>query len=128
MKRIDPEELVAFDVHVHIEHTEETTATDSASAKYFGDSGAARDRASIAEYYRSRRMACVVFSVDERLTDVDARSEASGNLQAVAMAMYALSAQRHQGGAFRVSQDFRNRPADRCGFGARHAVQNHFRV
>ena len=43
-------------------------------------------------------------AVDERLTDVVARSEASGNLQAVAMAMYALSAQRHQGGAFRVSQ------------------------
>ena len=31
-------------------------------------SGAARDRAAIAEYYRSRQMACVVFSVDERLS------------------------------------------------------------
>ena len=67
-KRIDAAGLVAFDVHVHVEHTEDATATDAASAKYFGESGAARDRASIAEYYRSRRMACVVFSVDERLS------------------------------------------------------------
>jgi hypothetical protein len=67
-RRIDVDGLVAFDVHVHVEHTEEATATDAAAGKYFGDSGAARDRASIAEYYRSRRMACVVFSVDERLS------------------------------------------------------------
>jgi hypothetical protein len=66
--RIDVDGLVAFDVHVHVEHTEAATAADDASAKYFGDSGAARDRASIAEYYRSRKMACVVFSVDERLS------------------------------------------------------------
>ena len=66
--RIDTDGLVAFDVHVHVEHTEGATAADDASAKYFGDSGAARDRASIAEYYRSRKMACVVFSVDERLS------------------------------------------------------------
>ena len=43
-------------------------------------------------------------AVDERLTGVVARSEESGNLQAVAMAMYALSADRHLGSAFRVSQ------------------------
>jgi predicted TIM-barrel fold metal-dependent hydrolase len=65
---IDAAGLVAFDVHVHVEHTEEATATDDAAAKYFNASGAKRDRASIAEYYRSRRMACVVFSVDERLS------------------------------------------------------------
>ena len=66
--KLDTEGLVAFDVHVHIEHTEEATDTDAAAAKYFNASGAKRDRASIAEYYRSRRMACVVFSVDERLS------------------------------------------------------------
>jgi predicted TIM-barrel fold metal-dependent hydrolase len=65
---IDADGLVAIDVHVHIEHTEEETATDAASAKYFGVSDVARDTESIAEYYRSRRMACVVFSVDERLS------------------------------------------------------------
>ena len=67
-KRIDVQGLVALDVHVHIEHTEEATDTDAAAAKYFNASGAKRDRASIAEYYRSRNMACVVFSVDERLS------------------------------------------------------------
>src|SRR6187551_3581002 len=66
--RIDADGLVAIDVHVHIEHTEEETATDAASAKYFGAGDVARDRASIAEYYRSRKMGCVVFSVDERLS------------------------------------------------------------
>ena len=44
------------------------SAADLAARKYFGDSGAARDAHGLAEYYRSRRMACVVFSVDERLT------------------------------------------------------------
>ena len=67
-KRIDTNGLVALDVHVHIEHTEDATATDAASAKYFGAGDVKRDRESIAEYYRSRRMACVVFSVDERLS------------------------------------------------------------
>ena len=43
-------------------------------------------------------------SVDDRLIEVVARSEERGNLQTVAMAMYALSADRHQGGAFRVAQ------------------------
>ncbi len=66
--RIVADGLVAIDVHVHIEHTEGETAADAASAKYFGAGDVARDRASIAEYYRSRRMACVVFSVDERLS------------------------------------------------------------
>jgi predicted TIM-barrel fold metal-dependent hydrolase len=67
-RHIDTAGLVAFDTHVHIEHTEDVTATDDAAAKYFGASDTKRDRASIAEYYRSRRMACVVFSVDERLS------------------------------------------------------------
>ena len=34
-KRINAKELMAFDVHVHIEHTEDATATDDASTKYF---------------------------------------------------------------------------------------------
>jgi len=32
-KRINAKELMAFDVHVHIEHTEDATATDDASAE-----------------------------------------------------------------------------------------------
>jgi uncharacterized protein len=64
----DPARLVAIDTHVHIEHTGESTATDAAAQKYFGDSGAARGTAALADYYRSRKIGCVVFSVDERLS------------------------------------------------------------
>jgi hypothetical protein len=60
--------LKAIDVHVHIEHTGPDSAADAAAKRYFGDSGAARDPQSIAEYYRSRNIGCIVFPVDERLT------------------------------------------------------------
>jgi predicted TIM-barrel fold metal-dependent hydrolase len=60
--------LVAIDVHVHLEHTGELTASDVQAQKYFGASGAARDWSVLAEYYRSRKMGCVVFPVDEQLT------------------------------------------------------------
>ena len=46
---------------------------DSAAKKYFGESGAARDRNALADYYRSRNIGCVVFPVDERLTVVEDR-------------------------------------------------------
>lgn len=59
--------LIAIDTHVHIEHSGENVAVDSAAAKYFGAS-APKDKASLAEYYRSRKIGCVVFGVDERLT------------------------------------------------------------
>ena len=65
---IDPTNLTAFDVHVHLEAPAEGTAADTAARKYFGESGAARDGAGLAEYYRARNMAFVVFSVDERLS------------------------------------------------------------
>ena len=59
--------LVAIDVHVHLEHTGAATAADAAAAQYFG-AGADRDWNVLADYYRSRKIACVVFTVDERLT------------------------------------------------------------
>ena len=62
---IDPSPLIAIDVHVHLE-AEETSESDAAARDYFGDSGAPRDPDGLAEYYRSRRMAFVVFTVDER--------------------------------------------------------------
>jgi predicted TIM-barrel fold metal-dependent hydrolase len=65
--RIDPSSLTAIDVHVHLE-SEERSSTDDAARGYFGDSGAPRDPKGLAEYYRSRRMAFVVFTVDERLS------------------------------------------------------------
>jgi len=59
--------LTAIDVHVHLE-PQEDNHVDAAAKKYFGDSGAARDHSGMAQYYRSRKIGFVVFSVDERLT------------------------------------------------------------
>jgi predicted TIM-barrel fold metal-dependent hydrolase len=59
--------LTAIDVHVHVEHEGEETATDEAAKKYFGE-GAPRSRKALAEYYRSRNIGCVVFTVDEKLS------------------------------------------------------------
>jgi len=67
--RIDTSRLVAFDVHVHLEHTDESTEVDRKAAEYF-KGGAPRDPESMAEYYRSRKMAFIVFTVDETLTGV----------------------------------------------------------
>src|ERR1035441_5296953 len=64
---IDVDALSAIDVHVHLEPVEDNTI-DAAAKKYFGDSGAPRDRKGLADYYRSRKIAFVVFAVDERLT------------------------------------------------------------
>jgi len=65
--RIDVGRVSAIDVHVHLEHTGGRVEADEAARRYFGES-AERDWNVIAEYYRSRRMACVVFTVDERLS------------------------------------------------------------
>ena len=59
--------FTAIDMHVHLEPEEDHRVNDAAK-KYFGDSGAARDRKGMAEYYRSRKIGFVVFSVDEKLT------------------------------------------------------------
>src|ERR1700751_2867297 len=59
--------LTAIDMHVHLE-PEEDNSIDAAAKKYFGHSGAARDRKGIADYYRSRKIGFVVFAVDESLT------------------------------------------------------------
>jgi predicted TIM-barrel fold metal-dependent hydrolase len=64
---IDVERLAAIDVHVHLEHSGAQVEADAAAQRYFG-SRADRDWNALAEYYRSRRMACVVFSVDEKLS------------------------------------------------------------
>ena len=65
--RIDTTRLVAFDVHVHLEHTGEATETDKKAAAYFKGAGS-RDPVALADYYRSRNMACIVFTVDETLS------------------------------------------------------------
>src|SRR5205085_5790887 len=62
------DDLVAIDVHVHLETEIEDNAANEAAQKYFGNSGVGRNRHELAEYYRSRKIGCVVFTVDERLT------------------------------------------------------------
>jgi predicted TIM-barrel fold metal-dependent hydrolase len=60
--------LVAIDTHVHIEPDPTGNAAEEAAKKYFGNAGVGSGRKELAEYYRSRKIGCVVFSVDERLT------------------------------------------------------------
>ena len=60
-------ELTAIDVHVHLEHQGEATAADAAAKEYFG-AGAQADWNVLANYYRSRKIGCVVFTVDEKIT------------------------------------------------------------
>jgi len=62
------ENLVAIDTHVHIEPEPTGNPAEEAARKYFGNSGVSYGRKELAEYYRSRKIGCVVFSVDERLT------------------------------------------------------------
>jgi len=66
--RPDVNRLVAIDVHVHLEHMGELSAVDEGARRYFGQSGASHDWKALAEYYRSRSIGCVVFTVDEKLT------------------------------------------------------------
>jgi predicted TIM-barrel fold metal-dependent hydrolase len=60
--------LIAIDTHVHIEPDSRDTAADDAARQYFGDTGPAFTRQELVDYYRSRKIGCVVFSVDERMT------------------------------------------------------------
>jgi uncharacterized protein len=65
---IDIDRITAFDVHVHLEHDAKPTEADRAASKYFGKTAAAHGADALVDYYRSRNLACVVFTVDERLT------------------------------------------------------------
>jgi predicted TIM-barrel fold metal-dependent hydrolase len=66
---LDVDALSAIDVHVHA-HAPEGEATEAAGAarRYFGDAGVPLALDEVAAHYRARAMACVVFTVDERLT------------------------------------------------------------
>ncbi|MBX3196486.1 MAG: amidohydrolase [Microbacteriaceae bacterium] len=66
---VDAAALTAIDAHVHIEvddhgHPSLPPALAAAAAAYFRTDGVTPDLASIAAYYRERRMAAVVFTVD----------------------------------------------------------------
>jgi predicted TIM-barrel fold metal-dependent hydrolase len=62
------DELVAIDTHVHMESPSTGNAADEAARKYFGSGATTPTADELAEYYRSRKIGCVVFSVDEQLT------------------------------------------------------------
>ena len=68
---IDVASLVALDVHVHAERNageEQDPVTGEileAAASYFGGSPAQPTAAEVAEYYRERQMAAVLFTVDD---------------------------------------------------------------
>jgi len=64
---IDTSRLVAFDVHVHLEHAGAETDADKKAAAYF-KGGGSRDPDVMADYYRSRNLAFVVFTVDETVS------------------------------------------------------------
>lgn len=66
--KMKTDDLIAIDVHVHLETEIEDNAANEAAQKYFGNSGVGRNRYELAEYYRARKIGCVVFTVDERLT------------------------------------------------------------
>jgi predicted TIM-barrel fold metal-dependent hydrolase len=61
-------ELIAIDVHVHLETEMEDNEANAAAQKYFGKSGVGRNRHELAAYYRERKIGCVIFTVDEKLT------------------------------------------------------------
>jgi predicted TIM-barrel fold metal-dependent hydrolase len=60
--------LIAIDTHVHIEPDSRDTAADAAARQYFGEKGPSLNRQELVDYYRSRKIGCVIFSVDERMT------------------------------------------------------------
>jgi predicted TIM-barrel fold metal-dependent hydrolase len=68
---IDLDSLTAIDAHVHIEldasgHASLPDALVEAASRYFRTDGPRPTIEAIAEYYRTRRMAAVVFTVDAR--------------------------------------------------------------
>ena len=64
---MDINRLTAIDTHVHLEYPGPLEEADKVAQQYFGAT-APRDWTAQADYYRSRGIGCVVFTVDEQLT------------------------------------------------------------
>ncbi len=64
---LDLDGLAAIDMHVHLHPPDDQSEAEQAARKYFGAEADPGWRV-LADHYRSRRMACVVFAVDERLS------------------------------------------------------------
>jgi hypothetical protein len=70
-KRINAAELVAVDVHVHamtVEKTQDGSTFGQSASKYFGADMTDKGSEVLGAYYRQRKMAAVIFSVDESLS------------------------------------------------------------
>ena len=70
-KRINAADLVAVDVHVHamtVEKTEDGSTFEQSASKYFGADMKDKGSEVLGSYYRERKMAAVIFSVDEYLS------------------------------------------------------------
>jgi len=66
---LDIDNLVAIDVHVHAHGEDDGDGEVAKAAKqYFGTNDAPVGLTELAAYYRQRKMACVIFSVDEKLS------------------------------------------------------------
>jgi uncharacterized protein len=65
---IDTAKIAAIDVHVHAESRAEATEADRAAQSYFGADAVPTALDELAAYYRERSLACVLFTVDERLS------------------------------------------------------------
>ncbi len=66
---LDVDALTAIDVHVHAHAADAgDLEVTGAARRYFGESGVPLALDELAAYYRERNMACVLFTVDERLT------------------------------------------------------------
>lgn len=70
-KRINAADLVAVDVHVHamtVEKKQDGSTFGQSASKYFGADMADKGSEVLGAYYRERKMAAVIFSVDESLS------------------------------------------------------------
>jgi len=70
-KRINAADLVAVDVHVHamtVEKKQDGSTFGQSASKYFGADMADKGSEVLGSYYRERKMAAVIFSVDEYLS------------------------------------------------------------
>ncbi len=70
-KRISAADLVAVDVHVHamtVEKKQDGSTFGQSASKYFGADMTDKGSEVLGAYYRERKMAAVIFSVDESLS------------------------------------------------------------
>jgi uncharacterized protein len=89
LDRLELDDVVAIDFHVHIElgsdgHDHLSQELREAANRYFRGEPVMPDGAAVADYYRQRKMMAVVFPVDDELTTGQPRLENEDVLEAAA--------------------------------------------